>query len=313
MTRARRRLLLTCARSRRRYGGSLPEAMNPSRFLQEIPHDLLAGPGRERLFSSSAETWRDEAAFDQDIDWNEPGLDLYTERQTVRQIAEGRLLEASARTPGARAAGAKSPAAQTPPARSSKTYSGETYDSVDNLGKFFSKRGLAFDPGDVGVRPAAGNAARDPEAPPQSRTAQRPQATPRSQTQQRPQQQTLAGLGAPTAPTAQRRTGQTPTAQTPTTQTQTTRPHGPNRTYPPPAPNTAYTPRAKPVGAPRFASRPTAPRGPFRPGAKVRHAKFGVGTVLRLEGEGEDQKLSINFAGYGLKKVVLKYANLQRA
>jgi hypothetical protein len=34
---------------------------------------------------------------------------------------------------------------------------------------------------------------------------------------------------------------------------------------------------------------------------------------MRLEGEGEDQKLSIQFAGYGLKKVVLKYAGLQRA
>jgi DNA helicase-2/ATP-dependent DNA helicase PcrA len=38
-----------------------------------------------------------------------------------------------------------------------------------------------------------------------------------------------------------------------------------------------------------------------------------VGTVMRLEGEGENQKLSINFAGYGMKKVVLKYAGLQRA
>jgi DNA helicase-2/ATP-dependent DNA helicase PcrA len=45
----------------------------------------------------------------------------------------------------------------------------------------------------------------------------------------------------------------------------------------------------------------------------VRHAKFGVGTVMRLEGEGEDQKLSVNFAGHGIKKLVLKYAGLQRA
>jgi DNA helicase-2/ATP-dependent DNA helicase PcrA len=302
MTRARRRLLLTCARSRRRYGGSLPEAMFPSRFLQEVPQDLLAGSGSQGLFSSATEAWHDETAFDQDIDWNEPGLDLYTERQTVRQIAESRLLEAAAKTSGAKTHAAKSLPANTPTAKAPKTYSGETYDSVDNLGKFFSKRGMAFDPAaEPGAKPGARNEtrpddARGPQAPPHVGTAQRAQTTPRPQTQQRPQQQSLAGLGPrPPAPA--------PTAP----------PLGPNRTYPPPAPNTTYTPRAKPAAAPRFASRPAAPRGPFRPGVKVRHAKFGVGTVLRLEGEGEDQKLSINFAGYGLKKVVLKYANLQRA
>lgn len=250
MTRARRRLLLTCARSRRRYGGSLPEAMVPSRFLKEVPPDLLAG---QWLFSTRAETWHDDASFDLD-EWNEPGLDLISERQTVRQIAESRLLEATS----------KSPAAKGP-----RTYGGETYDSVDNLGKFFSKRGIAFDPaGDAGPRPGSGAAAAPT-------TARGPQAP------QRPQQQSLAGLG-------------------------------PQAGTPPRSTNTTYPPRAKSPATPRFASRPV-PRGPFRPGTKVRHAKFGVGTVMRLEGEGEDQKLSIHFAAHGLKKLVLKYAGLQRA
>ncbi|HXR96587.1 MAG TPA: UvrD-helicase domain-containing protein [Terriglobales bacterium] len=48
-----------------------------------------------------------------------------------------------------------------------------------------------------------------------------------------------------------------------------------------------------------------------RTGARVRHAKFGVGTVLRVEGEGDQTKLTISFPGYGLKKLVEKMAGLQ--
>lgn len=48
----------------------------------------------------------------------------------------------------------------------------------------------------------------------------------------------------------------------------------------------------------------------LRAGARVRHAKFGVGTVLQIEGEGELTKLTISFPGYGLKKLVEKMAGL---
>ena len=41
MTRARRHLLLSCAESRRQYGGSSPMRMLPSRFLNEIPGEML--------------------------------------------------------------------------------------------------------------------------------------------------------------------------------------------------------------------------------------------------------------------------------
>jgi DNA helicase-2/ATP-dependent DNA helicase PcrA len=47
-------------------------------------------------------------------------------------------------------------------------------------------------------------------------------------------------------------------------------------------------------------------------GTAVRHPKFGVGTVIKIEGEGEESKLTISFPGYGLKKMVKKYANLER-
>jgi DNA helicase-2/ATP-dependent DNA helicase PcrA len=44
----------------------------------------------------------------------------------------------------------------------------------------------------------------------------------------------------------------------------------------------------------------------------VRHAKYGQGLIVRVEGEGEDAKLTINFPGYGHKKLIAKYAGLEK-
>ena len=49
----------------------------------------------------------------------------------------------------------------------------------------------------------------------------------------------------------------------------------------------------------------------FRSGAVIHHPKYGRGTVLRREGDGEDAKLTISFPGYGLKKIVEKYAGIK--
>lgn len=46
-------------------------------------------------------------------------------------------------------------------------------------------------------------------------------------------------------------------------------------------------------------------------GAVVRHAKFGLGTVQRSEGAGDDLKISVSFPGYGVKTLAVKYANLE--
>ena len=51
----------------------------------------------------------------------------------------------------------------------------------------------------------------------------------------------------------------------------------------------------------------------FAPGSYVRHAKYGRGLVLRREGAGDALKLTITFAGYGQKKLVQKYAGLEKA
>jgi DNA helicase II / ATP-dependent DNA helicase PcrA len=49
----------------------------------------------------------------------------------------------------------------------------------------------------------------------------------------------------------------------------------------------------------------------FRPGQKVRHPKYGEGTVYQREGEGEDAKITVQFPRFGLKKLVEKYAQLE--
>jgi len=57
---------------------------------------------------------------------------------------------------------------------------------------------------------------------------------------------------------------------------------------------------------------PTGRRG-FRPGQKVKHPKYGEGTVYQREREGEDAKITVQFPRFGLKKLVEKYAQLERA
>ena len=48
-------------------------------------------------------------------------------------------------------------------------------------------------------------------------------------------------------------------------------------------------------------------------GQRVRHAVFGVGTIIQVEGEGIDQKLKIKFDRVGIKKVMVRFANLEPA
>lgn len=48
-------------------------------------------------------------------------------------------------------------------------------------------------------------------------------------------------------------------------------------------------------------------------GMRVRHSKYGIGTIIEVEGEGEDRRLTVSFQDYGPKKLVERYANLQIA
>jgi DNA helicase II / ATP-dependent DNA helicase PcrA len=47
-------------------------------------------------------------------------------------------------------------------------------------------------------------------------------------------------------------------------------------------------------------------------GQKVRHPEYGVGTVVGVEGEEDDRRLSVSFPGRGTKKFVERYAQLQQ-
>ncbi len=50
----------------------------------------------------------------------------------------------------------------------------------------------------------------------------------------------------------------------------------------------------------------------LKKGQRVFHAKYGEGTVLMREGDGEDAKLTVLFARHGMKKLMEKFANLRR-
>ena len=175
MTRAQKRLYLTWAKFRRRFGGGEQERTAPSRFLSEAPADLMVDLGE---------------------DVSVPQVDLHGEREQVRQSAQR------------------------------NTFNGKTYNSLENISQFFAERGVAF-----------------------------------------PSQKTP-----PVIP--------------------------PRQAFPSAA---AAKP---PAGAP--------PRKSARTGMTVEHPKYGTGTVLRREGEGEDAKITVSFPRYGLKKLVEKYAGLKR-
>jgi DNA helicase-2/ATP-dependent DNA helicase PcrA len=60
-------------------------------------------------------------------------------------------------------------------------------------------------------------------------------------------------------------------------------------------------------------STPDAGGGGFTPGSHVRHPKYGRGLVLRREGVGDAAKLTVSFPGFGQKKLIEKYAGLEKA
>ena len=55
-------------------------------------------------------------------------------------------------------------------------------------------------------------------------------------------------------------------------------------------------------------STPSAGSGRLVEGAKIEHQRFGVGTVLKLEGSGENAKATVQFVNSGTKQLLLKFA-----
>ena len=66
---------------------------------------------------------------------------------------------------------------------------------------------------------------------------------------------------------------------------------------------------ARPLQSARFATEPVP--GGLRLGQRVRHAKFGEGVILNVEGQGAHARVQVNFEQPGTKWLVLAYANLE--
>ena len=73
-----------------------------------------------------------------------------------------------------------------------------------------------------------------------------------------------------------------------------------------------FASRGKKFSLPKTPLATPSGRKGFRPGQKVRHPKYGEGTVYLREGEGEDAKITVQFPRFGLKKLVEKYAQLEK-
>ena len=74
-----------------------------------------------------------------------------------------------------------------------------------------------------------------------------------------------------------------------------------------------FASRGKKFNVPKVAEAEPVARTSFKPGQHVRHPKYGEGIVYRREGEGSDAKITVQFQGFGLKKLVEKYAQLERS
>jgi DNA helicase-2/ATP-dependent DNA helicase PcrA len=79
-----------------------------------------------------------------------------------------------------------------------------------------------------------------------------------------------------------------------------------------PAPQGLEKSAPVPASATRSAPAPVKKAGKkLGPGSTIEHSKYGRGTVIRLEGSGDDTKVTVSFPGYGLKKLVAKYAGIK--
>ncbi|HXW99839.1 MAG TPA: UvrD-helicase domain-containing protein, partial [Candidatus Acidoferrales bacterium] len=127
MTRAMDQLILTRAVYRRRYGTDLPEASVPSRFLEEVPGQLIEELGTRRgsLRSLDGRGARPHTAF----------AGSATESTHYSYEDEDQSAAWHAQTDGRTASGASKVQRATPASR---------YNSIENIAEFFASRGRKF-------------------------------------------------------------------------------------------------------------------------------------------------------------------------
>ncbi len=202
MTRAMDTLILTRAVYRRRYGTDLPEASIPSRFLEEIPLELVEDLGASRRNRGGRGGY--VAARDSPASGYARASRPRPHSQLHNQPHEQESTHYAYEDEDQSAVWSGQQKARTP----APSYSSKSHNSIENIADFFASRGKKF--------------------------------------------------SVPKLPVEQ----------------------------------------------------PKGKKG-FRPGQKVRHPKYGEGTVYQREGEGEDAKITVQFPRFGLKKLVEKYAQLE--
>ena len=114
MTRAMDTLILSRAHYRRRYGTDTPEPSTPSRFLEEVPIELLEDVGSPGKIKGSTPRFQE---------YGSAHYDYENEDQSATSSWGGRSRQKS------------------PP---KTTYTGQAYNSIDNIADFFASRGKKF-------------------------------------------------------------------------------------------------------------------------------------------------------------------------
>lgn len=67
----------------------------------------------------------------------------------------------------------------------------------------------------------------------------------------------------------------------------------------------------KAVRKPTAKSTGNAPKTAYRPGDKIKHSQFGVGTIVEVKGHGDDIELKVAFPKNGVKQLLVKYAPIE--
>ncbi len=73
-----------------------------------------------------------------------------------------------------------------------------------------------------------------------------------------------------------------------------------------------FAARGQKISRPKLEVEEPAGKTGFKQGSRVRHPKYGEGTVFRREGDGDDAKITVQFQQHGVKKLVEKFAQLER-
>jgi DNA helicase-2/ATP-dependent DNA helicase PcrA len=73
-----------------------------------------------------------------------------------------------------------------------------------------------------------------------------------------------------------------------------------------------FAARGQKISRPKLEIESPTGKSGLKQGSRVRHPKYGEGTVFRREGDGDDAKITVQFQQHGVKKLVEKFAQLER-